>query len=112
MRPGYQSKELLVEFRGDSRAKDFPNVAGILAKALDAKEEKHPVLDTIKIGLATDEFISYWTYRNGSYEIDDDTWCCFILAPKNNTQVIFDIERALLDTGLFVKEEVNFDDYL
>jgi hypothetical protein len=111
VRPGYKSKELLVEFCGDHRADAFPNIAKILAQALDAKAGKHPDLNTTTLAMATDEFISYWTYRNGSYEIDDDVWACFILAPQNNVQIIADIENALLNTGLFVKDDVEYGKY-
>lgn len=58
-----------------------------------------------------DRFISLWEYHNGEYELDDDVWDFFILAPNNNTQVIADIERVLLASGQFMKEEVDFGKY-
>jgi len=71
----------------------------------------HPIFDTARVGLALDEFISLWEYSNGEYELTDDTWAYFVLAPNNNSQVIGDIERALLQSGQFIKEEVDFADY-
>ena len=58
VRPGYKSRELLVEFCGDHRSSSYPNIANLLQDALNAKLKKHPVYDTVRIGLATDEFIT------------------------------------------------------
>lgn len=111
VRPGYKSKDLLVEFWGDHRSSSYPNIANLLQNALNAKPKKHPVFDTVHIALATDEFISLWEYSNGEYELIDDTWAYFVLAQNNNAQVINDIEKVLLQSGLFIKEEVDFGDY-
>lgn len=111
VRPGYKSKDLLVEFCGDHRSSSYPNIANLLQNALNAKPKKHPVFDTVRIALATDVFISLWEYSNGEFELNDDTWAYFALAPNNNAQVIDDIERVLLQSGQFIKEEVDFADY-
>ena len=111
VRPGYKSKELLVEFWGEQRSEDFPDIQGILAQGLEAKPAKHPTLDTTTIAMATDEFITLWKYKNGEYELADDTWAFFIHAPDNNIQVISDIERVLLASGQFIKEEADFSEY-
>jgi hypothetical protein len=65
----------------------------------------------IKHQALIDHFISYWVYAGGSYEIDDDWGGLFVLPKENNSKVASDVEQALLRTGLFVKEEVNFADY-
>ena len=111
VRPGYKSKEFLIEFCGDHRSPSFPNIANLLAIALNAKLKRHSTLDVVHIGLATDEFISLWEYSNGDYELDDDIWSYFILAPSNNCQIVCDIERVLLRSGLFVKEHVDLEPY-
>jgi len=111
VRPGYKSKELLIEFWGEHRSENFPDIQDILAHGLDAKPVKHPTLDTATIAMATDEFITLWKYKNGDYELDDDTWAFFIHAPDNNIQVISDIEKVLLASGQFIKEEVDFSEY-
>lgn len=111
IRPGYKSKELLVEFWGDHRGENFPDIRSILAQGLKAKPAKHPTLDTAFIATATDEFITLWKYENGEYELDDDTWAFFIHAPDNNIQVISDIERVLLASGQFIKEKADFSEY-
>lgn len=112
VRPGYKSKDLLIEFCGDHRSSSYPNIENLLQRALNAKPKKHPVFDTVRIALATDEFISLWEYSNGEFQLNDDTWAYFVLAPNNNAQVIHDIERVLLQSGQFIKEEVDFADYV
>lgn len=111
VRPGHKSDELLIEFWGDHRSKGYPNIQQILEVGLSAKPKKHPNLDTVSIGLATDEFISLWEYKNGEYELDDDIWAYFIMAPENNAQVINDIEQVLLSSGEFIKEDADFSQY-
>jgi hypothetical protein len=111
VRPGYKTKELLVEFWGEHRSQNFPDIQGILAKELNAKPAKHPALDTATLAIATDEFITLWVYENGEYELDDDIWAFFIHAPENNVQVIADIEGALLASGQFIKEQVDYSEY-
>jgi hypothetical protein len=111
VRPGHKSKELLIEFWGDHRSEDYPNIRKILEVGLSAKPKKHPSLDIVSIGLATDEFISLWEYENGIYELDDDIWAYFIMATDNNAQVISDVEQVLLKSGEFIKEEADFSKY-
>jgi hypothetical protein len=110
VRPGYQSKELLIEFCGEHRTESFPNVSSLLAAALSAKQEKHPVF-SVETMIGNDRYFSYWVYQKGVYEIDDDIWACFISAPNNNVEVIEDIERALIKSGLFEKEDVDHGKY-
>ena len=109
--PCYKSEELLIEFWGDHRSQSYPNIQKILEVGLSAKPKKHLSLDTINIGLATDEFISQWEYKNGEYELDDDIWAYFIMATENNAQVISDIEQVLLKSGEFIKEDADFSEY-
>jgi hypothetical protein len=111
VRTGCKTKELLIEFWGDHRTKGFPDIQRILEKGLNAKQKKHPSIDVVYIGLATDQFISLWEYENGEYELDDDTWDYFIHAPDNNQQVIGDIEEVLLESGFFAKEATDLNKY-
>lgn len=68
VRPGYPSKELLVEFCGDHRASSYPDISNLIQSTLNAKPKEHPDLDTLHIGLATDESINLWEYSNSEYE--------------------------------------------
>lgn len=111
IRPGYGSKLLLVEFCGDHRADDFPDVSTILLAALGAQPGPAVSRREVEIALATDCYTGTWVYDKGSYLIDDDTWGLWIHCEENNQQVVADIERALLGSGLFVRENVDFDDY-
>lgn len=110
MRPVYHGSELLVEVLGDHRADGFPDVAAILQGALHSTREPHPEnLDDPGIALSQDRYFSYWKYAGGCYEIDDDIWALFVTAKVDNTLVIADIERALLASGEFVKEAVDYE---
>ncbi len=111
VRPGYKSKHLLVEFRGDHHSEGFPNVYRLLARALGAVGVPYPSLGAASTGLTTDEILSCWRYEHGQYLVDDDVWSLFIHASHNNAQIMADIEQALLVSGLFVKEEVDFEAY-
>jgi hypothetical protein len=112
VRPMYHESDLLVELIDDHRSQGFPNIRIILQEALQSVQEKHPDgLDDPSIAQLHDRYFSYWRYEGGCYEIDDDIWSLFVTAPTNNGAVIADIERALLSTGKFIKEEVDFAKY-
>lgn len=112
VRPGYQSKQLLIEICADHRVDDFPDLGLLLQEALAATGQPHPEIDAAYIGLSTDRFISYWTYAEGAYEIDDDIWGLVVTTRANNAKIIADIEAALICSGRFVKEDVDFADYV
>lgn len=111
LRPGYNSQKLLIEFYGDHRSDSYPNVPSLLAKGLQAKQHKHPTLDTARICISTDELISWWCYENGAYELDDDIWGLFIHAADNNAKIMSDVEKILLASGEFEKQVVDFSEY-
>ncbi len=113
IRPGYKSKELLIEFCGDHRSDNFPHVSKILCKGLNSRPITHPEFDTSSIALSLDRYISMWEYENGHYELDDDIWSLFILVQnkENNAQIIKDIENVLIKSGLFEKELVDSSKY-
>lgn len=106
VRPEYGGTKLLIEFCGDHRAADYPKVPILLANALKARQERHPVFSAETM-TATDRYFSYWSYKNGTYEIDDDIWACFISVPDGSPTVISDIEHALTSSGQFVKGDVS-----
>jgi hypothetical protein len=109
VRPIYHGDELLIEVLGDHRGDGFPSVVEVLREALQAVREAHPDnLDDPCIAMSQDRFFSYWAYPGGHYEIDDDTWGLFVSAKVGNRAVIADLERALLGSGRFVKEYVDF----
>ena len=110
-RPGFGSQELLIELCGDHRAVGYPNVQSLLQRSLNSKPAPHPDPGVVIAAIPMDRFISYWGYGGNFYEIDDDWGGLFITAPKNNAQVISDVEAALLSSGVFEKESVNFADY-
>ncbi|WP_175695941.1 hypothetical protein [Burkholderia ambifaria] len=109
VRPVYHGSDLLVEILEDHRTVDFPNVAAILQEALHSVQVPHPDgLDDPGIALSQDHYFSYWKCARGYYEIDDDIWGLFVTASIDNASIVADVERALLLTGKFVKEEADF----
>lgn len=112
VRPEYHGSKLLVEMFDDHRTDDFPNIAAILRDELNAVRIPHPgAPNAPMLALSQDYFFSYWKYSGGEYEIDDDIWTLFVIATVNNASTTADIERALLRSGKFVKEEVDFDQF-
>ncbi|KWF24668.1 hypothetical protein [Burkholderia pseudomultivorans] len=108
VRPVFHGSDLLVEVLDDHRAADFPDVAAILQDALHSARVPHPDgLDDPTVALSQDRYFSYWTYDRGRYEIDDDIWALFVTASTDNASVVADIERALVSTGKFAKEDVD-----
>ncbi len=110
VRPGYKSKELLIEFCGNHRDKSFPNVAKILKSSLSAKRNRF-FKDFQENIYNFDGYISTWEYCKGSYLLNNTIWDLFIHVPDNNKNIISDIEKALIDSCQFAKEEVDFNDY-
>lgn len=109
-RPGYHTQELLVEFCGDHRVPEYPDVPAILEQALQAQMK--PVSpETSLVGIATDCYSTSWSYPGGEYQVDEDTFGLFIHAPENNRTIMADLEKVLVESGLFLKEEVDFSNY-
>ncbi len=108
-RPGYQTRELLIELMDDHRAPGFPDISVMLRDLLGASKAPHP--EGFDGRYLMDRRITFWTYPGGSYEIDDDNWGLFVSAPENNISVIADVERVLLETGHFEKQSVDFDQF-
>lgn len=109
VRPVFHGSELLVEVMDDHREDGFPNIALLLRDALGATQVRHPEgLDDPRIAMSQDRYFGYWIYPGGRYEIDDDIWGLFVSAKENNVVVIADVERALLATGQFEKQAVDF----
>ena len=102
IRPAHGGTNLLIELCGDHRAPGYPKVAALLAAALGATWQAHPVFSAASM-MATDRYFSCWTYDGGTYEIDDDVQACCITAADGNAGVIADLEQALTASGLFVR---------
>jgi len=109
VRPVYRGSQLLIEVMEDHRRGDFPNVRAILRDALGATQIPHPdKLDDPRIALSQERYFSFWVYPGGTYEIDDDIWGLFVLAHEHSEAVIEDAARALISTGRFVREFVDY----
>lgn len=110
VRPVYYGSDLLVEVMDDHRGAGFVNLPSLLREALHAVQMPHPEgLDDARVAMSQDRYFSFWVYPGGSYEIDDDIWGLFVMAPEHNEAVTADLERALVSSGRFVKEFVDFE---
>ena len=105
LRPAFHSDELLIEFGGDTHSPGYPDIQAVLAQHLQA-QPRHDLTE-----ISFDSCAYVWEYANGSYLIDKDNWAIFILASQNNAQIMADLERALLASGLFTQQTVDFNDY-
>ena len=102
IRPGLGEARQRIEFCGDHRNPDFPDLARLLAGALGATRLEAPV-SAAETMIATDRYVSCWSYAEGTYEIDDDSWACFVTVPDGSARVLADIEQALTASGRFAR---------
>lgn len=101
IRPERGGTNLLIEFCGDHRSENYPDITMLLVDALGAEVQGHPI--SVETMIATDHYISSWSYKNGIYETDDDIWGYFITVPDGSLKVIANLEHALTNSGHFVK---------
>jgi hypothetical protein len=100
----HSGENAFIELCGDHRAEGYPYVSMLLAEALNAVSQPHPVFSAETM-IATDRYFSYWSYKNGIYEIDDDTWGYFITVQDGGPTVVADLEHALTSSGNFVRKD-------
>ncbi len=95
---------LRIDFCGDHRAPGFPDLARLLAAGLGATcaPTSAPAAQAM---MASDRYVGAWSYAGGCYEIDDDVWACVIHAPDGSNRVVADIERVLVRSGRFVRDD-------
>ena len=93
-----------IEFCGDHRAPGFPDFARLLATGLGATSAPTSA-SAAQAMMASDRYVGAWSYAGGCYEIDDDVWACVIHARDGGDRVVADIERALVRSGRFVRDD-------
>jgi hypothetical protein len=105
VRPGYGTTELLIEFNVEPDEIFFGDLYGVL---------KEINVSTINITdlWVNDEVIFNLDSDHGQFELSKDIWdFVFIMATKN--QVIISIISNLLNqSGRFIQEKANFNDYV
>lgn len=104
IRPGYKSEFDLIEFSGDHRLDDFPDVFYILKDALN------PTKITIE-DFVTDDYVWEVEFENETFELSDDWGGLFIIPKSNHKNVIEQISKVLVFSGYFNKIQVDIKKY-
>lgn len=100
IRPAYGSEFDLIEFTGDHRSDDFPDVFYLLKCALN------PTKITVEY-FVTDDYVWEIEFESGIFELSDDWGGLFIIPKSNHKNVIEDISKALVFSGYFNKIHVD-----
>lgn len=103
VRPGYGSKQLLIEFGPESYNERFvSDLRSVLAG--------HNLIPKRKQDLIF-QFITVFDSPCGRFELVADEWSfVFVLADENQDAIQY-VDRILCESGRFQKEEVNYDEY-
>ncbi len=106
LRPGYQSKALLLEFRIQDN------------EYADLKYQLNRILIHISPKLIKETDVWHQDQRwflydstIGEYEISVDSWGFVFILSEENQSAILSIETLLKNDANFQKEEVNFQNY-
>lgn len=105
LRPGYGSKELLIEFERIGQADDF------IKTLLDSLSKDGFVFGDISDVWMNDEIWIHLKSKNGDVTLTRDIYDFVFILGEKNQQDILRIDEILLNSGKFHKEKVDFDDY-
>ena len=102
VRPGYGTNKLLIQFGPSPSDEQFIKdlVSVLKGSGVLPKSKENLVVLTIQ----------HFDSPAGPFEIHDDGYFIFIHADTNQKAIHF-LDRILQESGLFRKEQVNFDDY-
>jgi len=105
LRPGYGSKELLIELLPESANQAFFDELLEVLKQVNAK-----VIDVLDLWM-NDEVLLTFEGDLGSFMVSKDIWdFVFIMAPDNQPAIL-KIEKALCANARFHTELVDFSKY-
>lgn len=105
LRPGYGSKELLLDFNTN----ESPDQ---LQQELHALIEKAGFVLTDANDLwINDELLFNYTSKNGVITFSRDVWDMFFIMGKDNQTDILLLDKLLCENPLFEKTEVDFSAY-
>ena len=102
IRPGYKSDHDLIEFSGDHRADDYPDVYYMLKNALN------PIKITME-DFVTDDYVWVIEFDIGIFELNDDWGGLFIIPKNNHKKLINCISNILVSSGAFkeIKDDAS-----
>jgi hypothetical protein len=105
VRPGYKSKELLLEFRSGSGSDAMiAAMKAVLAKV------KVDVIEKIDLW-QNDEIIYRMTSSLGEFELSSDNYGCIFIIATENQDAIKKLGHIFASSEYFQEEVVNFADY-
>ncbi len=103
VRPGYGSDKLLIEFGMVGTDKQFASALHSVLKSNDVKAGKRE--DFIFLERAN------MTSPAGPFRLEGDEWHFVWIHAQDNQDAIHFMDRILQESGLFEKEEVDFNEY-
>ncbi len=104
-RPGYKSKNLLIEFLRGSGSDEMVIALKNALKKLNCKTISKEDC------WMNDEFIYNMNSQFGEFEISSDSYGEVFIIAETNQIAILEIEKALIESGEFEKEEADFSKY-
>jgi len=104
-RPGYQSKELLIDVFGGAENETF------VSDFVNAIHEIKPKMIDILDLWMNDEVLMTYDSEAGKFTISKDIWGFAFIMAENNQEVLAQINSILEKAELFEKVEVDFENY-
>jgi len=104
-RPGYQSKDLLIDIFGGAENENFNS------DFLNAIAEIQPKMTDILDLWINDEVLMTFDSDIGKFVLSKDIWGFAFVMAENNQQGLHRINSILECSELFEKIEINFDNY-
>jgi hypothetical protein len=105
LRPGYGSKQLLLQF--------FPDIADtVFEKDLfSALQEIHPSVQDVQYLWMNDEVVLTVCCDKGEFQYSKDVWGFAFIMAEENQDCVLAIDELLKLDNLFFKEDVDFEQY-
>lgn len=106
LRPGYGSKELLIELDGKTQTNE------LITDLIRILEQNGFRQQDLKEGWQQDDWQMVFESEKRTLLLSRDPWDgCFILGENGNQQDILKLDRTLSQNDLFEKQPVNEADY-
>jgi hypothetical protein len=105
VRPGYGSKELLIEFGGPEE------VSTIIQHVIQLLNNNGFTMIGVQDNFGSDEYCYQLTSSHGNITISIDTWDFVFIHGDNNQEDIHRIDEILKTSSQFIKKEVDFEKY-
>jgi hypothetical protein len=105
VRPGYGSKELLIEFGGTADGKS------IVQSLIQLLTNNRFTINEVQDNFGSDEYCYQFTSSHGKITLSIDTWDFVFIHGDNNQEDIYVIDEILKNSNQFIKKEVDFEKY-